>query len=104
MVVGEPTPHRTRETIEIGPGQHVHDPYALYLNHSFTPNLEVRGRDLVALCDIAPGDELTFNYLHNESEIASPFQCHETGRTVSSEGCDPPSRDHPGASPGPEGG
>ena len=87
LVRGEARSERTRETIEIGPDQHVYDPYAEFINHSFTPNLEVRGREMIAVEDISAGDELTFDYLKNESSIAAPFTCHETGRTVDSQGC-----------------
>ncbi len=85
---GEASEIRTRDTIEIGPGQHVLDYYALYLNHSFTPNLRVSGREIVALVEITVGDELTFNYLESESEIAAPFVCHNSGRSVSSDTCE----------------
>lgn len=86
-VRGEATPERTRHTIEIGPGEHVYDAYAQYINHSFAPNLKLEGRDMLALQDISAGDELTFNYLDTESEIASPFVCHDTGKPVDSDAC-----------------
>ena len=86
-VRGEASATRTRESIEVGPGQHVEDAYALYLNHSFTPNLRLEERRMYALKNIAEGEELTFNYLETESEIASPFVCHDTGRTGDSEAC-----------------
>ena len=98
---GDPSPIRTRDTIEIGPGAHLDDCYARRINHSFSPNLAVRGRELVAIRDIAAGDEITFNYLANESGIAAPFVCHETGGDVNSSGCrrqDPQSR-IPGSTP-----
>lgn len=86
-VRGKATPERTRDSIEIGPGQHVEDPYALCLNHSFTPNLRLEERRMFALQNIAVGEELTFNYLETESEIASPFVCHDTDRPVDSNAC-----------------
>ncbi|MEC9054658.1 MAG: SET domain-containing protein-lysine N-methyltransferase [Verrucomicrobiota bacterium] len=86
-VQGEASTTRTRESIEVGKGQHVEDAYALYLNHSFAPNLRLEGRRMYALDNIAEGEELTFNYLETESEIASPFVCHDTGRTVDSGAC-----------------
>ena len=63
------------------------DAYALYLNHSFTPNLRLEERRMFALRDITVGEELTFNYLDTESGIASPFVCHDTGRPVDSKAC-----------------
>lgn len=89
LVQGPATTVRSRESIEVGPDQHVADPYAVFINHSFTPNLEVRGRALVALVPIAPGDELTFNYLHSESAIAAPFVCHQSGQKVATAACRP---------------
>ena len=86
-VRGKAAPERTRDSIEVGPGQHVEDPYALYLNHSFTPNLRLEKRHMFALQSITVGEELTFNYLETESEIASPFVCHDTGRAVDSSTC-----------------
>lgn len=88
LVRGEAQVERTRMTIEVGEDQHVYDPYAECINHSFEPNLKVRGREMIAIAEIAAGDELTFDYLKNESAIAAPFECHDTGRRVDSEGCE----------------
>ena len=33
-----------------------------YLNHSPTPNCEFDGTELLSLCEIEPGEELTFHY------------------------------------------
>lgn len=88
LCAGEARSERTRETIEIGPDQHVHDAYAEFINHSFTPNLEVRGREVIAITAIAVGDELSFGYLENESSIVVPFICHETGRRVGASRCE----------------
>ena len=33
-----------------------------YVNHSPKPNCEFEGTELWALCDVAPGEELTFHY------------------------------------------
>jgi len=35
----------------------------------------MRERTFRALRDIAPGEEVTFNYLTTESEMAAPFNC-----------------------------
>ena len=87
LVRGEARRERTRHTIEVGRDQHVHDPYAEFINHSFSPNLAVHGRRLIAITDISTGDEVTFDYLRSESAIADPFHCHDTGRRVDSKGC-----------------
>ncbi len=86
---GEPTGVRCRRSIEIGPGEHLIDPYAECINHSSSPNLEIQGRRLIALHPIAAGDEVTFDYRTTESAIAAPFQCHHTGEMIDSEACRP---------------
>src|SRR5262249_51493433 len=52
-------------------------PYLRYVNHSCDPNsfIDKKDRVLRALRPIHPFEEITFDYLVNESEIASPFQC-----------------------------
>lgn len=48
----------------------------MFINHSCEPNLGVRGeRDFVALRDIAPGEELTFDYAITEDEITWRMDC-----------------------------
>lgn len=77
-----------RYSIQVGIDQHLHPGYATngahaevspwkFLNHSCDPNLEI---DLEAKCfrarrEIAEGEELSFNYLTTEWEMASPFEC-----------------------------
>jgi SET domain-containing protein len=48
-----------------------------YLNHSCEPNGYINAAELTvrALRDIAPGEEITFNYLTTEFEMAAPFKC-----------------------------
>lgn len=48
-----------------------------YLNHSCDPNLEVEfdATRLVARRDVAAGEELSFNYLTTEWDMAAPFEC-----------------------------
>lgn len=49
-----------------------------FLNHSCDPNLEVAfdTMRLVARRDVAVGEELSFNYLTTEWDMATPFECH----------------------------
>jgi SET domain-containing protein len=49
----------------------------VYLNHSCEPSSYVKPTEftLRALRDIAPGEEITFNYLTTEFEMAVPFNC-----------------------------
>jgi hypothetical protein len=63
----------TRESIHIGNNLHVIDTNGSFLNHSFTPSCKINQLDVIALHDIAVGDELNFNYNENELEMACPF-------------------------------
>lgn len=48
-----------------------------YLNHSCGPNtaLDFEHLELVAIRPLAVGDELSFNYLTSEWDMAAPFAC-----------------------------
>ncbi len=48
-----------------------------YLNHSCDPNsaLDFTRLELVSLRKITPGEELSFNYLTSEWDMAAPFAC-----------------------------
>ena len=64
-------------------GLDAHDDYLWpFLNHGFEPNSMMEGKKLVAIVDIAAGEEVTFNYNANEWDMATPFQCMVTGRSV----------------------
>ncbi|GDY00730.1 hypothetical protein LBMAG49_00590 [Planctomycetota bacterium] len=74
----------TRHSIQVGVGLHLEtkgtkasDPGNewRYLNHSCEPNAFLRGRDLVALRQIARGEQITFDYSANEFDMATPFLC-----------------------------
>jgi len=78
----------TRYTIQLGHRRHLNFPAVRrtndnldyswqYLNHRCEPNgyMNVDERTVCALRDIAPGEEITFNYLTTESEMAAPFNC-----------------------------
>jgi hypothetical protein len=78
----------TKYTIQVGPTEHLNIPadskvdddldYSWqYLNHSCAPNgyVNTRERTFHALRNILPGEEITFNYLTTESEMAAPFLC-----------------------------
>jgi len=75
--IGDITPTRNFRTIELGDGVHEDHPHMRYVNHSCDPNtiIDKENRVLRALKPIKPFDEITFDYLVNESEIASPFPC-----------------------------
>ena len=60
-------------TIEIGPNKHITDTYGIYMNHSFTPSVSIKEKNVIALIDIYPGDEICFNYNDSETDMACPF-------------------------------
>ncbi len=84
----------SRYSIQVGTNEHVepglvpddlngYDDYLWpFLNHGFEPNSMMEGRQLLAIVDIAAGDEVTFNYNANEWDMATPFKCMVTGRSV----------------------
>ena len=72
----------TRTSIQIRDGFHVEDKVGQYINHSFNPTCKIEGFSVVALRDIAWGEEITFDYTLNESVVSSPFVCKETGNPV----------------------
>lgn len=50
--------------------------YGLYINHSCEPNSAIEGRlTVVAIKNIRKGEELTFDYSFNESDIFWNFKC-----------------------------
>jgi SET domain-containing protein len=46
-----------------------------HLNHSCSPNAWFQGRRLTALREIAPGEEITIDYIATESTISHHFHC-----------------------------
>jgi hypothetical protein len=78
----------TKYTIQLANNQHLSFPAIRkpeddldycwqYLNHCCEPNgyMNTTERTFRALRDIAAGEEITFNYLTTESEMAVPFNC-----------------------------
>ena len=76
----------SKYTIQLGSNRHLNlpadrkpnDDYCWqYLNHQCEPNgyINTSARTLRALRDIAAGEEITFNYLTTEWEMAVPFNC-----------------------------
>lgn len=74
-VVTEPSIY----TLQIDAGVHLVPGDAAWamMNHSCAPNcvIDIGRRRVLALRAIAPGEELTFNYLTTEWDMASPFPC-----------------------------
>ena len=84
---GQVVPHASRYSVQVGIDEHIEllgesgdcdrsRRHAWrYLNHSCDPSAAPRGRVLVALRDLAPGDQITFDYEANEWQMAEPFLC-----------------------------
>ena len=88
MIVFPADAQPTKYTIQLGHRRHLNFPTIRrsndeldycwqYLNHSCEPNgyMNIEELTVRALKDIAPGEEITFNYLATESEMAVPFNC-----------------------------
>jgi hypothetical protein len=73
ILSGTELDHPTRESIHIGNNRHLIDHYGKFINHSFTPTIQVVGVNLVALRDIETDEEITFNYNISETQMANPF-------------------------------
>ena len=72
----------SRESIEIGPNQHITDPFGIYMNHSSNPTTYIDGRNVVATRDLYPGDEINFDYNSSETNVVSRFIDKDTGLEV----------------------
>ena len=65
-------------SLQIGPNEYLHlDPPGKYVNHSCVPNCGIKdGPILVALRDIAEGEELTFDYSTTMLERCWEMTCN----------------------------
>lgn len=72
----------TRTSIELYPDLHIEDEHGKYMNHSFDPTCYIDGQKVVAMKSIYCGDELTFNYNENETNMACPFEDMKTNQLV----------------------
>jgi hypothetical protein len=76
---GEIVATPTKFTIQLDETRHVLTTNALWksMNHACEPNvrIDVGTREMIAVRDIRPGEELTFNYNTTEWDMASPFPC-----------------------------
>lgn len=77
---GELAPTPSRHSVQVGLGLHLHgvpeEPQE-FINHACEPSawIDFPTLTLVALRPIAADEEITFNYLTSEWELATPFQC-----------------------------
>ncbi len=67
-------------TVQLGQGQHIllFPEHLQYINHSCDPNVffDTSALIIVALRDIAEGEEISFFYPSTEWEMDQPFTCH----------------------------
>ena len=72
----------SRYSVQVGRDRHIEagpeNPPWKFLNHSCDPNLalDTEARAFYALREIDAGEELRFNYLTTEWDMATPFECH----------------------------
>ena len=72
------TEQPTYQTIQVGHNQHIEELGVIaYLNHSCQPNtyIDVTRMEVIAVRDIAAGEELNFFYPSTEWEMDRPFIC-----------------------------
>ena len=81
---GELLKSPTRTSVQIGDNLHIEDELAGFINHSCVPNaiIDKETHSFVALKDIAPEDEIVFDYNMNEDILASPFVCECCERKI----------------------
>jgi len=75
-LVGTESNTPSRESIRViinGVIKHITDDFGKFINHSFEPSCIIKDGNLVAINDIKPNTELTFDYNDNEVEMAAPF-------------------------------
>lgn len=87
-IEGEQTQRPTRYSLQIGEHLHLdltgaHSTeeildryYWRFMNHSCDPNTLLRGQEVIAIQDIEPWADVTFDYNTTEFDIAEPFDCH----------------------------
>jgi len=67
-------------TVQTGINKHIllQPDHLQYINHSCDPNVffDTFSMEIIALRDIADGDEMTFFYPSTEWDMAQPFTCH----------------------------
>lgn len=87
VIEGEITNIPSRYSVQVGVNTHIDLPdnfdlqqildryYWRFMNHHCEPNTMIRGRDVIAIRRIHPGEEITFDYNTTEYEMSEPFAC-----------------------------
>lgn len=82
-ITGKIIDHPLRTSIQIAPNKHIDVAApAKFINHSCCPNTKIEGDEIIAVKEIFPGDEVTFDYQAGEYELSHPFICRECGQWV----------------------
>ena len=70
----------TKYTLQLDAGRHLLADNELwqFMNHGCEPcvRIDVDTRQMIAIRDVARGEELTFNYNTTEWDMAAPFDCN----------------------------
>ncbi len=74
---GDKQENRDFRSVELDNGHYLH-PDGMFTNHSCDPSAYIDKEHglLVASKQVWPNDEITFDYLANETEIVNPFNCN----------------------------
>jgi SET domain-containing protein len=74
----------TQTSVQVGEKKHIEDNLAKFLNHhcSASAMVDREKKALVALRNLNPGDEITFDYRKNEDKMAVPFMCGCCGKLI----------------------
>jgi len=75
----------TKTSIKIDEECHIEDEFGSFINHSCRPSVKISNGKIIAVRNIKVGEEITFNYLHNEDILSNPFTCFECGESVTGE-------------------
>lgn len=68
----------SKYSICIGKDMHVIDDHGKYMNHSFFPNTVIHSNKIIAIKDIDPFDEITYNYNDVDKDMMCSFDLYGT--------------------------
>jgi SET domain-containing protein len=99
--MGEFHKNPSLRSIELSPEIHVVNPWGAFTNHHCEPTAYVfkQDRTMRAKRDIQPEEEITFDYMENETNISTSFHCQcgsvRCRRTIGSSDSTPSHLDNP---------
>lgn len=78
-IIGNPT----RTSIQVTEEIHIDVKAPLaFINHSCFPNITIENYLIKAIRPIQIGDQICFNYNHNENVLANSFECVDCGQWI----------------------